>query len=490
MGKRVLLASTNWEEISLCSSSIDRKLEVKCSDESHYPLGIAYLHSYLELKGHEVQSLWLNNYSFEFGLSSITTTIDNFKPDIVGLQLLTPNRVSSYRIIEFIHNAYPHLTIVIGGIHTTIMYDQLVGKYPYVIAILGEGEITFNNLLEELSKTEPDLTKVNGIAFFQDNKVIRNPEQELIENLDILPFPKHELFFKNNRVNACIITSRGCPNRCSFCCLNTQSKRRVRLRSVENVIDEIEWLIKTFPQLKSIWIHDDTFFLNTARVIQFCNIIISKKITVNFICSGKFKPISEEAVRKLEQAHFIKVLLGLESADETILKKCHKGITRDDVIHAVSLFARSKIDIYAFIIIGLPGETQSSVISTARFVQKLQRIKYMYYDNIGVLTIYPGTEIYEIARNNGIINYDYWLTDKTTPLFTVEHSQDQLFLFKEMMLDFISYDRLFTRKGFFNQGYMIPLIYAYKFQHIWLVRLKYLYNKFFTDIIPKRGEKR
>lgn len=476
MEKRVLLVSSSWENISLCSSSLDRKLEVKCTDESHYPLGIAYLHSYLESKGHSVQSLWLNNYSFEYGLSSVNAAIQNFKPDVIGFQILTPNRVSSYRLIEYIHKTYPELCLVIGGIHTTIMYDQLLRKYPYVIAILGEGEITFHNLLQEISKKEFDLTKVNGIAFFHSGNVVRNQDQEFIENLDILPFPKHELFIHDKRENACIITSRGCPNRCSFCCLNTQNKRKVRIRSVANVVDEIEWLLKTFPQLKSIWIHDDTFFLNTSRVIEFCDVIISKNITVNFICSGRFKPISQEVVTKLEQAHFTKVLLGLESGDDMILKKCHKGITQNDVINAVKLFGKSKIDIYAFIIIGLPGETQSTITSTAQFIQKLQKIKYMYYDNIGVLTTYPGTEIYELAKEQGLINDDYWLTDKYTPLFTVEHSQEQLFLFKDSMLDFISCDRLFTMKGFFKQYFMLLPAYKYKYRYFLLPRLKLIFN--------------
>ncbi|MFB5612968.1 MAG: radical SAM protein [Nitrosarchaeum sp.] len=105
-----------------------------------------------------------------------------------------------------------------------------------------------------------------------------------------------------------------------------------------------------------MWIHDDSFFLNNDRVIEFCDEIISQNISTKFICSGRFKPISEKMVKKLEQANFIQVLLGLESGDETILKTRHKNITPDDVIKAVKLFAETKIEIYAFLIIGLPGE--------------------------------------------------------------------------------------------------------------------------------------
>jgi hypothetical protein len=122
MSARILLICTSWEEVSLCSSSTDRKLEVKCTDSSHYPLGIAYLHSFLEHKGNEVQTLWLNNYDFTLCFSSIITKIEQFKPEIIGFQILTPNRVSSFKMIEYIHEHYSDICQVIGGIHATIMY--------------------------------------------------------------------------------------------------------------------------------------------------------------------------------------------------------------------------------------------------------------------------------------------------------------------------------------------------------------------------------
>lgn len=463
MGKRLILISSCWEEESLITSNLDKSLEVKCTDSSHYPLGIAYLHSFLESKGHDVHSLWLNNHPYEYGLSLINHTIQEFKPDIIGFQILTPNRVSSFQLIEYIHNNYPNLIIIIGGIHATIMYEQILEKYPTIIAILGEGEITFNNLIRELSNDEPNLTNVKGIAFFHDKVgVIKNPDQDLIENLDILPFPKHELFINNKRTTACILTSRGCPNNCSFCCLNSLNKRKVRYRSVENVIDEINSILNKHPQINKIYIHDDTFFLNSKKVIDFCNLVISNNISVNFICSGRFKPISYDLVKKLEKANFIQVLLGLESGDEEILRKCHKGITQNDVIHAVKLFANSNIDLYAFLIVGLPGETHSTIVTTGLFVQKLQRLKYIYYDNVAILTVYPGTEIYYLAKKDGIINDDYWLSKKTTPLFTVEHNLDELLLLKESLLDYISYDRLFSKKGFIKQFSMIPTIVKYR----------------------------
>jgi len=122
MAKKILLVSTSWEELSLITSSSDRKLEVKCTDSSHYPLGLAYLHSYLEQQENEVQTLWLNNYNFSVCFSSVIEKIDQFKPEIIGFQILTPNRTSSFQMIEYIHEHYPNIHLVIGGIHATIMY--------------------------------------------------------------------------------------------------------------------------------------------------------------------------------------------------------------------------------------------------------------------------------------------------------------------------------------------------------------------------------
>lgn len=468
MSTKILLICTCWEEESLITSASNKKLEVHCTDSSHYPLGIGYLHSFLEQRGNEVETLWLNNYDFDTCFSLIFSKIDQFIPDIIGFQILTTNRTSSFKIIEYVHQHYPEIIQIIGGIHATIMYDQILRKYPYLIAVLGEGELTFGQLADELFSENKRLEEVKGIAFVKNNSVLKTDDRDLIDNLDILPFPKHELFFNNLRENACIITSRGCPNKCSFCCLCAVSNRKVRYRSIENVIEEIEYLKNKFPKLKQIWIHDDSFFLNNDRVIKFCDEVISRKILVEFVCSGRFKPISEKMVKKLEQANFVQVLLGLESGDENILKACHKNITTEDALKAVKLFAETKIEIYAFIIIGLPGENKQSIITTSQLIQKMQKIKYMYYKNVALLTIYPGTEIYEIAKRSGKIDDDYWLTDKITPLYNVEHSEKELFEYKDIMLDYISYDRLLSINGFSKQFWLMP--------HA----LRFIFVKYFT----------
>jgi radical SAM superfamily enzyme YgiQ (UPF0313 family) len=445
---RVLLITSSFE---------DESRESEIQSNSHYPLSLAYIHAYLEQKKHEVKTLFLNDFPHEDCYQKVKETLHHFKPEVVGLNVLTNNRVSSYFLIEYIHKHHPNIRIVIGGVHTTIMHEQLLSKYPYLIAVIGEGEITLATLLEKFAKNEP-INDVLGVSFYKDNKLITTPPRPLVDNLDLLPFPKHEAFLNPSRTRACLLTSRGCPFNCSFCVLDVISKRRVRFRSVISVINEIEYLMKANPNLDEVWLHDDVFLIDNNRAIDFCNEIIKRKIKLNFVCSARFKPLSQELVRKLEQAGFITVLFGLESGDPKILKAAGKQITQDDVLHAIKLFANSKIEVRTFLIVGLYGENSSSVKKTINLVKKIQRIKYIYFPDIGICAAFPGTQIYSLAKQAGIIDDSYWLTDKPTPFFTAEHSIEQLLKYKQQILNHISFNNFFTPKGFLAQVTMTPHI--------------------------------
>jgi len=460
MKNKVLLVTSNFEDIPIS--------QTKTPEESHYPVGLAYLHSYLESKKIDTKILCLNNQNYDCCFKEVLNKIKNFSPDIIGFQLLTSNRVSSYRLIEYIHKEYPEIKIVIGGIHTTIMYKQLIKTYPFLIAVLGEGEITFVELIEELNKKKINLKKINGVAFWSRGAVTRTPPRELIKDLDTLPFPKHELFFKNpKRYSGCLLTSRGCPFSCSFCCLNPEAKRIVRFRSPENVVDEIEHMINTLPQITEIFIHDDSFFVSNERVIKICDEIVKRKIKMDFVCSGRIKPISKEMIKKLEEAGFSRVLVGMESGDNGILKSCHKGINQEDVVNCFKLFSKSKINLKTFLIVGLPGETIGTINETLRFIKKLQRIKYTSYSKYpNLLMVYPGTEVYDIAKSKGMVSDEFWLSDKEIPVYTAENSYAQLKIFGELLANNLSFSRMSTWRGFVAQFEMIPYIIIYGFKKI------------------------
>lgn len=454
---KVLLVSSNMEEVITGSLNKYDKVGMKTDDSTGYPLGLLYLHSNLEYHGYETETLFLNNNSYDYALKKIEENLENFLPEFIGFQVLTQNRISTFNLIEFIKKKYQNIKIILGGIHATVMYEQILKKFPYVTIILGEGEITLIELIKNLKNNPNNLSGVNGIAYF-DETVKLTPPRPLIENLDELPFPKHEIFLNSGVKCGIVLTARGCPFACSFCCLDNISKRRVRKRSIAKVIEEIEMMIQKFPKMTNLWIQDDTFFMDIPRVIEFCDEIIKRKIKLNIICSARFKPISEELIDKIEKANFKKIFFGLESGDNEILKKCHKGINQDDILTAIKLFKNRNISIYAHLIVGLPGETLESVKTTAKFVQKLLRIKYINYHTVYSLTVYPGTEVYQIAKSKKMIDDDFWLSDNNTPIYTAEHTLEELNNFKEILLDNISGVRaLLTWRGFIKQFRIIPV---------------------------------
>ena len=468
MKSKILLVTSAVENSRLVSrkhsnQSANRVGADESAQEEYYALGLAYLHSSLEKYGNKVEGLYLNNYTEEIVFAKFKLKMEEFSPDIVGFQILTENRVSSYKLIRFLHENYPNVKIVLGGIHATLMWDQLIREFPYVSVVMGEGEITFEELIKKFEKKSNRFDSVKGIAYNKKGEPVLTPARELNYDLDSLPYPKHELFLRDGKHEiGCLLTSRGCPFKCSFCCINPLTKRKVRFRSVKNTVDEIEYMVKNFPLMKKIWIHDDTFFMDNERVIQICDEIIRREIKTEFLCSGRAKPISKEMVKKLEAANFTTVLIGLESANENILKLAGKGITKQDLLTAFNLFKDSNINLKIFLIIGLPGENYKTIEETAKFVRELQKIKYISFgDAANYLRIYPGTEVYEICKRNGILNDNFWMTNQPAPIFNLENSFEKLYDYGEILLNYTSWRRMYKLKAFRHQWTMIPFLIKY-----------------------------
>ena len=459
-------------KVLLTCTSIDDSHRTEDAPDSHYPLGLAYLHTYLEkFSDHEVETHFLNNVNAEICTNKIKKEIESFKPDVIGISMMTHSRISSFRVIEYIIENHPDIKLVLGGIHPTIMWEQMARRYPTTIVVIGEGEVTFGALLDGFENDTP-LEEIEGIAYFNGEEVIKTEERPLIDDLDILPAPKHEIFLFEGKHVANLLTSRGCPFKCNFCVLDNVSLRSVRFRSAENICDEIEEILAMCPSIQIIWLHDDAFMINKKRTMALCDEIIKRGIKTTFTCSARFRPVSRELVQRMEHAGFTHVLFGLESAAEEVMKGMFKGITKDHIRYATSLFAESNIKTTAFLIVGLPGETQETVDETIDFVQEMQNNNYLFYDDIGVCSIYPGAEVYNIAKRRelqvegyGPLDDDYWLTDGEVPFYECDHSYEQLAQWKEDVRDAISLARLHKPDCFLKQRKLFPSIikYSWKF---------------------------
>tara|TARA_R110000824_G_scaffold56794_2_gene155096 strand:- start:27558 stop:29315 length:1758 start_codon:yes stop_codon:yes gene_type:complete len=458
-------------KILLACTSIQDGHRVEDAHDSHYPLGLAYLQSYLEMHRpdqDEFVNLYLNNVNYQDCYRTIKDNLKKFKPDVFGVSLMTHSRVSAYKMIEYVHEHYPDIKIVVGGMHVTVMWHQLIEKYPYITAVRGEGEITFHKLIDAY-ESGGIISDIPGLAYHDGEEVFTTGNASLIDDLDDLPFPKHSLFVNEGKTMANLLTSRGCPYKCNFCVLDWMSRRKVRFRSGDNIADEVEMILKKWPSITTIWIHDDAFMINRDRTIEFCDAIIRRGIKTQFVASARFRPISDEVVSKMEQAGFAHVLFGLESGADEVIKGMQKGITKDHVRYGLELFGRTRMKATAFLIAGLPGETDETIDETINFVQELQNINYLFYDDIGVAMMYPGTEMYGDARTAGKISDDYWLTDNDVPYYTIEnggvHTYEKLLQMKDKIRIGVSLQNIFTPHGFLLQRKLIPKILEYAQQY-------------------------
>ena len=425
-------------------------------DDPYYPLGLLYLASILEKDGHRVLVKDYYRYSLGEKKKEIIKLVEDYSPDIVGLSCVTMNRLSNYELIKITKKINPRIKIIIGGIHATSMYEQILLNYPVDAIVLGEGEVSTPKLINALgnfaktkeAKLNPEKTtenfrreqpncskfslgenkslkKIKGIAFKDKENVYFTGLEKYIANLDELPFPKHELceeLIKKTK-SARVITSRGCPYNCIFCSTAGYWGRKWRARSAKNVVDEIEYLIKKFPYLKNIVFPDDTSTLDNQRMIDICEDMIKRKIKINWICSGRLDVISEKMLCKMKEAGCKLMAYGIESGSSKMLKTIKKGITREQIEKTIKLTNKVGLHYGAYLMVGNPGETWETVKETVLFIKKLENIDFW---SVGRLEIYPNTEIYEIAKRQGIIDDSYWLTNKKIPHYTFEHSEDEL----------------------------------------------------------------
>ena len=444
-------------KVLLASLSIEPDSRFPKDPNAPYPLGLAYLYSITEQEGHSPRLLFLNSFDQEHSEREFFRTVEQWNPDLVGLQIFSMNRVSTFRAIERLSEHHPSIRVVIGGIHTSVMYDQIIRRFPAAVAVLGEGEETFREILRATLDGTP-LDAIRGVAFSRDGDVVKTPPRPLVGDMDSLPVPRHELFFDQEpgRTVAHMITSRGCPYDCSFCCLKTITLRRYRKRSVESVFEEIRNLKRKYPRLRQIQIHDDTFLLDNRRVIDLCKQLVDANFGVTFICSARVKPVSRELFEWMKKAGFEKIMFGLETGSGKLLHSIHKNIKPDDVLQLFHMIRPFDFLVTTFLMCGFPGESDDTVRETIALVRKTQRIHYNWNAGIGKLWVYPGTEVHQIMKEKGHITDDFWMAEEPVPFFTVEHDLDGLIRFEETMMNHLSVSRALTVKGFFLHSLRFP----------------------------------
>lgn len=365
--------------------------------------------------GYLAQVLMDNNICYDvldmmlgYSLDELKSKVDMFKPDILGMNIFSNKYKTAYKTLEDIKSHCPSMSIVAGGPHVSCLKNKVLEDCPAIdYGIILEGEET----LLELCRGE-DIKKIKGMFYREGNEICFNGFREFVKDLDSLPFPTYSRFEIDKYIDEkALSSSRGCPYSCVYCAVGTAIGKKVRVRSSENVVNEIEyWYNKGFKQFS---FQDDNFNFYKERVLEICNEIERRGFKGLFLrCAGaRADKLDIEVLTRMKKVGFKTIAIGVEVGNDRMLKAIKKGEKFEDIDKAVKLACDLGYDVYLNFLVGSPHETLSDVRDTVKFA-----VKYpIFHADFSNIIPYPGTELYDwlIEKNYLLESPEAYLNDNS-----------------------------------------------------------------------------
>jgi radical SAM superfamily enzyme YgiQ (UPF0313 family) len=377
------------------------------------PLGLAYIAATLEREGVDVTII--DATVSDMSHQELGKVLHGNHPDVIGVTSTTSTIYDAMKTVMIARENCPDSVTVMGGCHITFTPVETMMACPHLdMGVIGEGEATMSDLLKAVEGRKP-LSEVDGIVYRRGGEIIRNRPRRLIENLDEIPFPARHLLpldkytvLGERTPLGNIITSRGCPFQCIFCSSSQFYGRRFRARSPKNVVDEMEETATKYG-IRSLEILDDTFTVDKKRAQGIAEEIIARGLEVYWAFGSRADLITRDLLHLFKKAGCFIFYLGVESGSEKVLKTLKKGITLDQVRAAIKWAKEAGLETVGSFIIGTPGETKEDVMRTFKFARE----SGVDFAQFTAMTPYPGTEIYEMAKEEGLLTTNDW-SDFTT----------------------------------------------------------------------------
>lgn len=390
------------------------------------PLGLAYLAGTLIANNFDVSVLDFFSYGggkitaigkkFIRGATEkeIVEVLKQFSPDIIGVTCnFTTYSKDALNLAEIAKKVHPNSIVVMGGAHASLSpWEQMMKNKFIDILVRGEGEITFLEIAKRF-KAKKSFDKVRGTIVRKGKNIIVNPPRELIKNLDSLALPARELLdmeyylrqsdiyghTKKNRV-ATIITSRGCPYNCVFCCVKSLWGRKWRAFSAEKVVKEIKQLIERFG-VNEIFIYDDNFIVDKKRIVNICKLIIKNKfkIAITIPQGLHINLIDFEILKALKEAGMYRIALPIETGCEKTANFIHKKFDKNDVNKKIEICHKLGLWTSGNFIIGFPYETKEDINKTIKFAEesKLDVVFYL------IAQPFAGSDLFDIFKKERLL---------------------------------------------------------------------------------------
>jgi len=371
------------------------------------PLNLLCLGSYLDEKGYEVVIIDENNWDYEVFYSKIRKYID--RAICVGISVMTAQVHNGLRMSKFIKQINPKMPILWGGKHVTLFPEQTAENQFIDVAVKGEAEETFLELIKAI-ENNGSFDNIQGITMFKDNQFISNPLRPFID-VNTLPPLKYELqselmekftmkdILKLKRWGPPLLTSRGCPYRCSFC-INKILKEGIRIRRSELVVKDLLWLSEHY-KVHKIRVMDEFFFISKKRVEDIIQGIFDNNIDMKWTATIRadcFKDnfVNNEFIKDIKRAGCVDVGIGAESGSQRILDYLKKDIKVEDIVRSAKTLSTVNIHANYSFMIGLPGETIDDIKKTLKIIYEITKIhKNIEIYGPQLFRPYPGSDLYD-----------------------------------------------------------------------------------------------
>jgi len=452
--------------------------------------GLSYLYSYLKYNKYncKIYDFSCDNWIY------VKKILLYEEADIVGITCLTEGRYNAFKLLNLIRKIRKNTIIIFGGHHPTYMYNQILENFDIDYIILGEGEEKLLNLIRAIERKIP-IETVEGIAYKINGKVIKNTSMKkyYIKDLDSLPFPFSEdqmwIFKKynskikispqsnfkrfpesnGNNGRIMITTSRGCPFNCQFCSSTLFWGNKWRFRSPKNVVDEVESYYRKLG-FRNFKFTDDAFNIIPQRAIDICKEIFNRNLKIKFSITTRADKVTEELVLWLKKAGCTYASFGVESGSEKVRKIINKNLSLNSIIKAFNLYKKYKIPSTLFLMVGNPGETNETIIKTVALLRLIKPLKF----EISLAMVFPGTQLYELAKKQGFVNDKFWLTNRPPPFYTFENSLRTL---KKWAFQINNYDKRYLKQICMLFSLFSAIYYSEKIPFSLKKFLRYSYKK-------------
>lgn len=391
----------------------------------YYPLWLLYAAGVTQEAGFDVD--FLDAPAKQMNQESSIQWIKEKQKDykLIVIDTSTPSIYNDVNFGANLKDLFPNAFIILIGTHPTALPHETMKLNEKIDGIAkGEADYIVRDLAIAL-RDNLSLEKVKGLVYKNNNKIIENEPMPLITDIDSIPWasklikqfldPEDYFFAAAKFPEIQIFTGRGCPARCYFCVFpQTIHGHNYRVRSAQNVVDEFEYIVSNFPDVKEVVIEDDTFTIDKQRTQEICRLLIQKEINkkIQWLCNARVT-LDFETMKLMKQAGCSLIIPGIESGSQELLNNMKKGTTIKQIEEYVQNAKKAGLLIHACYMVGNKGETRETMEQTLKFAIKLDTDTAQFY----TLHPYPGTEAYNWAVQAGYLkndNFENWIKEDGT----------------------------------------------------------------------------